>query len=103
MGGAQFFMTFTDDCTKMIWTYFLKKKSKALVVFKEFQTMVENSLERKIKVVHNKSVGFTSKPFKDHCRVKGTIHPSVKWNSGKAQPNLGGNGMVHASQQGSNS
>jgi hypothetical protein len=33
----------------MVWTYFLKKKSKALVVFKELQAMVENNLERKTK------------------------------------------------------
>jgi hypothetical protein len=61
-------------------------------------------LERKIKVVHNNNgVEFTSKAFKDHCKAKATIHPLVKWNSGKAQLYLGGDGMVHASQQGSNS
>jgi len=73
-------------------------------MFKEFQTMVENSLERKIKVVHNNNnVEFTSKAFKNYCKARGTIHPSIKWNSRKDQLNLGGNGMVHVSQQGSNS
>jgi hypothetical protein len=48
-------------------------------MFKEFQTMVENSLERKIKVVHNNNnVEFTSKAFKNYCKAKGTIHPSIK-------------------------
>ncbi len=47
--GSQFFMTFTNDYTKMVWIYFRKKRSEALVVFKKFQVVVENSLERKIK------------------------------------------------------
>lgn len=51
VGGAQFFMTFIDDNTMMVWAHFLKQKSEALVTFKEFQTMVETNLSKKIKSI----------------------------------------------------
>jgi hypothetical protein len=30
MGGVKYFMTFMNDNTRMVWTYFLKQKSEAL-------------------------------------------------------------------------
>jgi hypothetical protein len=44
-------MTFIDDDTMMVWAHFLKQKSKALVAFNEFQTMVETSLGENIKSI----------------------------------------------------
>jgi hypothetical protein len=50
MGGAWFFMTFTNNNTKT-WcmNLLLKQKSKALVVFKKFQAMFDNNLGKKIE------------------------------------------------------
>jgi hypothetical protein len=50
-------MTFINDNTKMVWAHFLKQKSKVLVAFKEFQTMVETSLGKKIKSIWNDNGG----------------------------------------------
>jgi hypothetical protein len=44
-------MTFTNDNTMMVWAHFLKQKSKALVAFNEFQTMVETSLGKNINSI----------------------------------------------------
>jgi hypothetical protein len=56
----------------MVWTFFLKQKSKALVVFKEFQAMVEINSRRKIKAIRSDNGGeFICKAFKDHYKVKG--------------------------------
>jgi hypothetical protein len=57
MGGAQFFMTFTNDNTMMMWAHFLKQKSKVLVAFKEFQTMVETSSRKNIKSIWSDNGG----------------------------------------------
>lgn len=37
MEGAWFLMIFTNNNTKVVWTYFLKQKLKALATLKEFQ------------------------------------------------------------------
>jgi hypothetical protein len=72
VGGAKHFMTFTNDNTIMLWTYIMKQKLEALVVFKEFQAMVEVSSKRKIKAIQSHNNGeFISKVFKDHYKVKG--------------------------------
>jgi hypothetical protein len=52
--------------------FFSETKSKALVVFQEFRTMVETSLRRKIKAIRSDNGGeFICKTFKDHYKVKG--------------------------------
>jgi hypothetical protein len=72
VGRAQFFMTFIDDNTMMVWAHFLKQKLKALVAFKEFQTMVETNLRKKIKSIQNDNADeFIFKTFKGHCKAKG--------------------------------
>jgi hypothetical protein len=51
--------------------FFLKTKSKALVVFQKFRTMVETS-KRKIKAIQSDNgCEFICKTFKDHYKVKG--------------------------------
>jgi hypothetical protein len=51
VGRAKYLMTFTDDNTIMLWAYFLKQKLEPLVVFKEFQAMVEINSKRNIKAI----------------------------------------------------
>ncbi len=65
-------MTFTNDNTMMVWAHFLKQKSKALVAFNEFQTMVETSLGKNINSIQSDNGGeFIFKTFKSHCKAKG--------------------------------
>ena len=40
LGGAYYFLLFTDDCTRFSWTYFLSKKIQTFQCFKKFKTMV---------------------------------------------------------------
>ncbi len=47
MKGAWFLMIFTNENTKVVWTHFLKSKSKSLATFKEFQAMVETNSRKK--------------------------------------------------------
>jgi transposase InsO family protein len=56
----------------MVWAHFLKQKLEALVAFKEFQTMVETILGKKIKSIwSDNSSEFIFKTFKGHCKAKG--------------------------------
>lgn len=38
--GIRLFVTFIDDCTRMIWLYLLKNKSKVFDTFKYFYTTI---------------------------------------------------------------
>ena len=40
LGGASYFLVFSDDCTKYTWVYFLRKKSDVFEYFKEFKNLV---------------------------------------------------------------
>ncbi|PNX62933.1 retrovirus-related Pol polyprotein from transposon TNT 1-94, partial [Trifolium pratense] len=48
-GGCRYFITFTDDFSRKIWTYPLKDKSSAFEVFKKFKALVEKESNHQIK------------------------------------------------------
>jgi hypothetical protein len=50
-GGAQYLMVLVDDRSRYTWAYFLKNKSDALGVFKDWMVKVERFTERKVKAV----------------------------------------------------
>ncbi|KAA0032307.1 Retrovirus-related Pol polyprotein from transposon TNT 1-94 [Cucumis melo var. makuwa] len=49
LGGASYFMTFTDDHSRKIWLYTLKMKDQVLGVFKQFHASVEREIDEKLK------------------------------------------------------
>ena len=49
LGGAQYFITFVDDCTRKVWVYSLKTKDKALETFVRWITEVQNRSGHKVK------------------------------------------------------
>ena len=50
LGGSRYYASFIDDFSRMTWLYFLKKKSKVFENFLEFKALVENQIDKKIKV-----------------------------------------------------
>ena len=48
LGGASYFISFTDDFNRFTWLYFMRYKSQALDYFKIFKAMVENRFDTKI-------------------------------------------------------
>src|SRR5579871_6985513 len=48
---GRYFMVFVDDKSRYTWTYILKKKVEVFDTFQEFKALVENSSERRIKVL----------------------------------------------------
>ena len=62
LGGFMYFTTFIDDFSQKTWIYFLKKKDEVFSKFKEFKALVENSNNRRIRVLRSDNGGeYTSK------------------------------------------
>ncbi|HXQ35395.1 MAG TPA: hypothetical protein VN843_15360, partial [Anaerolineales bacterium] len=46
VSGHRYIMTFTDDKSRWVWAYFLKRKSEAFTAFKEWLAYVEKETGR---------------------------------------------------------
>jgi hypothetical protein len=50
LGKSLYCVSFIDYFSRNTWIYFLTKKSKVFDKFKEFKALVENQIDKKIKV-----------------------------------------------------
>ena len=65
-------VSFIDDFLRNTWIYFLRNKSQVFDRFKEFEALVENQIEKKIKVLTTDNGGeFCKKEFKEFCKKCG--------------------------------
>ncbi|MCO5569788.1 hypothetical protein L7F22_023503 [Adiantum nelumboides] len=70
--GCRYFITFSDDYSRMTWVYFLKAKSEAFEVFLEFKVMVEKENGCHIKCLCTDGGGeYMSHNFDDYLREQG--------------------------------
>jgi transposase InsO family protein len=75
LGGNRYFITFIDDFSKKLWVYFLKEKSTAFIVFKNFKALVENQSGHKLVTLRSDRGGeYTSKEFDKYCKEHGIKH-----------------------------
>lgn len=75
IGGAQYFILFIDDYSRMTFIYFLKYKHEAFNTFKNFKSMVENQQNKKIKVFRTDNAGdLCSHEFESYLKNEGIIH-----------------------------
>ncbi|WCJ29450.1 Retrovirus-related Pol polyprotein from transposon TNT 1-94 [Euphorbia peplus] len=73
--GAYNFITFIDDCTMYGQIYLMAHKSEALGCFRKFMNLVENQLDRKIKVLRtDRGREYLSEEFKTLCDERGIEH-----------------------------
>ncbi|KAL0270911.1 UNVERIFIED_CONTAM: hypothetical protein PYX00_008181 [Menopon gallinae] len=64
LGGAKYFVTFIDDCSRYTEVYMLKNKSEVLEKFKIFKARAENITGRKIKYIRTDNAReYLSKEF----------------------------------------
>jgi hypothetical protein len=81
-GGNKYFITFIDDSNKKSWVYFLKEKSSALAVFKNFKALTEVESNYKLVAIRSNQGGeYTSNAFQEewdqtstHC----SLYPTIK-------------------------
>ena len=77
-----YFILFIDDFSRMTWVYFLKNKSQALSIFRNFKQMVEIQCDMKIKKVRTDNGGeFTSNEFKNFCQNTRIVHQLTNLHS----------------------
>lgn len=74
-GGMKYFITFTDDFTRMIHVYFLKDKMNVLETFKDFKSRVENELNYKIKILRtDNGTEYCNYNFENFLSKHGIVH-----------------------------
>lgn len=78
LGGAKYFLTFTDDYSKKVFVYFLQKKSEVINKLKEFKKYVENQLECNIKCLRtDNGLEYINKNISDLLKSSGIIHQTT--------------------------
>lgn len=75
IGGAQYFLLFVDDYSRMTFIYFLKHKNEVIKKFKDFKAMVENQQNKKIKILRTDNGGeFCNGEMDSYLTKEGVIH-----------------------------
>ncbi|CAB4021125.1 retrotransposon, Ty1-copia subclass [Paramuricea clavata] len=77
-GGARFFMTFIDDYSRCVTVYPITHKSEVLDKFKEWEAVVTNQEDCKIKTLRTNNGGeFMSAEFQNFLKEKGIHHETT--------------------------
>ena len=72
LGGSLYYVSFIVDFFRKTWIYFLRKKLEVFKRFKEFKFLVENQIEKRIKVLSTDNGGeFYGKEFDQLCKKCG--------------------------------
>jgi hypothetical protein len=72
LGKSVYYVSFIDDFSRNTWIYFLRKKYEVFDKFKEFKALVENHIEKKIKILRIDNGGeLCGNEFKKFCKKCG--------------------------------
>lgn len=75
LGGSLYFMTFIDDYSRKVFTYFLRSKDQVASTFIDYITLIENQTDRRIKVLRtDNGTEYVNKRMTDFLREKGIAH-----------------------------
>lgn len=75
IGGSKYFLLFTDDYSRMSWSFFLHSKFEAFQNFKKFKAAVEKQSGKNIRTLRTDRGGeFLSKEFINFCEIEGIHH-----------------------------
>ncbi|KAJ4718987.1 Retrovirus-related Pol polyprotein from transposon TNT 1-94 [Melia azedarach] len=90
ISGHRYMVTFIDDFSRYVWTFFVKEKSETFTKFKEFKEKVEGELGRKIQCLRTDNGGeYTSNEFSQYlqrCQIRHQLTcPSTPQQNGVAE------------------
>lgn len=57
LGGSHYYVSLINEFSRMVWIYFLNQKLEVFSKFKEFNSLVENQVGKKIKVLSTDNGG----------------------------------------------
>ena len=78
LGGARYFITFTDDMSRFTTIYPLATKAECFTTFKQYKKWIENLTEKKIKILRTDNGGeYLSKAFMTYLTEHGVIHQTT--------------------------
>jgi len=71
--GCHYYVTFTDDKTRLTYIHLLHRKSDTLAVYRNFETQIHTQHDARVKVLHSDHGGeYTGKEFILHLKKNGT-------------------------------
>ena len=90
LSGKQYFVSFIDDYSHLVWVYVLKHKSEVYQKFREWKAMVERESEFQLQTLRTDNGGeYLSTEFKEYLRAEGIRHeltiPKTPEQNGKAE------------------
>jgi transposase InsO family protein len=69
LGKSVYYVSFIDDFSRNTWIYFVRKKYEVFDRFKEFNDLLENQTEKRIKVLRIDNGGeFCGNEFEELCK-----------------------------------
>jgi hypothetical protein len=72
--GKHYYITFTDDKTRLTYLNLLRNKSDAFGSYKEFEAWCDTHLDTHVKILHSDRGGeYLGKEFVLHLKSKGTM------------------------------
>lgn len=70
--GMKYCVSFIDDCSRMIWIYFMCEKLEVFPIFKKWKTGVETQKGKKAKYLRSNNGGeYISNKFNLYCENEG--------------------------------
>jgi transposase InsO family protein len=73
--GYRWYLSLTDDCSRMIWLYVLKTKAEVKKMFKDFITMVKTQFGIDIKVIRSDNgTEYVNQELQLYFKEKGILH-----------------------------
>jgi Integrase core domain len=67
-------VTFVDDFSRNVWVFFLKEKSEVFTIFKQWKTLIENQIGKKIKRLRtDNDLELCNEEFNKFCKNEGII------------------------------
>jgi hypothetical protein len=74
LGGRRYFVSFTDDYSRLTHIYLLQRKLDTFEAYKAFEAWANTQLDTKIKCLHSDRGGdYLSKAFIKHLTQQGTV------------------------------
>ena len=76
--GYQYFVTFTDDYSRMVWIFPMKRKSEVTEKFRTYKSYVENQTGKRIKVLRTDRGGeYVNNELESFLKDQGIAHQTT--------------------------